>query len=683
MIEHPSKYVLTAFRDGALPDELRGKIADHLGVCTKCELDFIAIESNRRSRTSSAGAPLHETPERSVDSTDGSGYSDEEELENLLVAAKALGVSTETLERNREPTIPRRFGHFHLLEPLGSGGMGTVYRAVDEELDCTVAVKVLRRDLSRRSELVERFEREKKAMGQVDHPNLVRGRTAGTERGHQFIVMDYIDGVDLSRLVRHVGALEVADACEIIVQASRGLDYMRKKTLVHRDIKPSNLMLTENGDVKILDLGLARVRHNTASTGELTGSRHVLGTLDYLAPEQTEGSRDVDIRADIYSLGCTFFTLLIGHPPYSGPRFKTPQSKLLAHNSEPIPDMRQLRPDIPFAISQTFEDMLAKDVDQRIQTPAEVGERLSPFVNGARPSELAGIAKLMGELSADEARCRETNRSLDTEQASPPTDVTVTTAVATPPRMNVRTGLAAVSIILAIFAAAAVWNNNTPPIGDWSPETLDQDAVPLRWYDMFERKEQPRRLWPSGWKTARVHFDPVRQDVEVNEPDIAFLELATTAAEDFAIQVTISKTAPSGSSGLYWGMHAIPSEPGVSQCHLLWVKTRTKGGRVHSELIHELMEFHSSQNGGRPSTNSLAQNNTDVIFPIPNEGELEISVIRGSLRAIRWRGDEYGEVVDLEIPQAATHSGGFGIVAMHGTTLFRDARFQLQRERGN
>src|SRR5688572_22053119 len=212
---------------------------------------------------------------------------------------------------------------YRLVARLGQGGMGTVYRALHSRLGKVVAVKVLPPDLMQ-ADAVSRFQREMRAVGKLHHPNIVQAFDAGEHEGTHFLVMECVDGCDLHSLVKQRGPLSIADACEIVRQAAVGLQHAHQHGLVHRDIKPSNLMLSEEGQVKLLDLGLALIQGPTNQGGDLTMACQVMGTPDFVAPEQASDSHSVDIRADIYSLGCTLYYLLSGAPPYLPPEFRTP-----------------------------------------------------------------------------------------------------------------------------------------------------------------------------------------------------------------------------------------------------------------------------------------------------------------------------------------------------------------------
>ena len=204
-----------------------------------------------------------------------------------------------------------------------------------------------------------------------------------------FLVMDFVDGLDLSRLVRRVGPLPVADACEIIAQATQGLSHVHEAGLVHRDIKPSNIMVTQDGRVKILDLGLAMLgQQYLEGENNLTTIGQLMGTLDYMSPEQAADSHQVDARADVYSLGATLFQLLTGQAPYGGPRHSSLLKKVLALANVPVPSVRAVRPEVPEELDQVISKCLAKDPDQRYASVEEVASALSPFLGSAQLPDL-------------------------------------------------------------------------------------------------------------------------------------------------------------------------------------------------------------------------------------------------------------------------------------------------------
>jgi serine/threonine protein kinase len=277
--------------------------------------------------------------------------------------------------------------------------MGSVYKAVHTKLKRVVAIKVLPANRTSDPDAIARFEREMAAVGGMAHRNIVSATDAGEVDGMHYLVMEYVDGVDLSALVRRLGPLAPADACEIARQAALGLDAAHDRGIVHRDIKPSNLMLTDSGEedsrgiVKVLDFGLARLSPLHVEQNDLTSSGQIMGTLRYMAPEQCSSSRDVDVRADIYSLGATMYKLLSGEGPFSGAEFASPLALLAAvGNGEPQP-LAKCSPDVPPQIAAIVGRMMAKNPAERFATPQEVIDALGPWSREAKLVELLERAR--------------------------------------------------------------------------------------------------------------------------------------------------------------------------------------------------------------------------------------------------------------------------------------------------
>src|SRR5262245_8463680 len=271
-------------------------------------------------------------------------------------------------------------GKFKLLERLGEGGMGTVFLCEHMRLKRRVALKVLPATQSVHSSVVERFEREARAVAALDHPNIIKIHDVDRDGKLHYLVMEYVEGSSLQDIIKKKGPLDALRACHYIFQACLGLQHAHDKGLVHRDIKPGNILLDRSGAVKILDLGLARFFHDQ---GDNLTREHaptaILGTADYLAPEQALDSHGVDARADIYSLGMTFYFLLAGKAPFAQ---GTLNQKLIWHqirNPESITDLRE---DIPPELAAVLNRMIEKDPNMRFQSPAEVAEALAFWVQG-------------------------------------------------------------------------------------------------------------------------------------------------------------------------------------------------------------------------------------------------------------------------------------------------------------
>ena len=280
------------------------------------------------------------------------------------VADETIGeIGTLTAE---EKDRHRTLGEYTLLDELGSGGMGRVFKATHRKLNRTVALKLLPQSLVESPESVERFQREIHALARLSHPNIVAVHDAGSTDGTHFYVMDLVDGDDLARLVKEHGPLTVDLALDCILQAARGLEFAHAQGIVHRDIKPSNLILDHDGTVKILDLGIARFTPlPSEAADDLTKTGCVLGTVDYMPPEQALNTRRADHRADIYSLGCTLYFLLTGQPVHGG---DTVMERIVAHREHAAPSLRRACPAAPPWLDGIFRKMVAKKPEDRYQS---------------------------------------------------------------------------------------------------------------------------------------------------------------------------------------------------------------------------------------------------------------------------------------------------------------------------
>lgn len=278
-------------------------------------------------------------------------------------------------------------GVYVIHDKLGEGGMGKVYRARDTRTDKHVALKVIRPSLIANPVIRGRYEREVQAATALRHPNVVGLLDAGEADGKHYMAMEFVDGIDLARLVRTHGILPIAEACEYLRQASLGLQAAHDLGFVHRDIKPSNIVVSgerhlpgtgEPASVKILDMGLVRTIgfEEPAGGTDLTRDGTVVGTPDYMSPEQAKDSRTVDRRSDLYSLGSAFYFLLTGKPPFHQ---GTAIEKLLKHQVDPPPPLQAARPDVPAALAVIVARLMAKAPEERYQTAAELAARLAPL----------------------------------------------------------------------------------------------------------------------------------------------------------------------------------------------------------------------------------------------------------------------------------------------------------------
>ena len=281
----------------------------------------------------------------------------------------AVTKSIETVTNQPLKTL----GKYQIERKLGQGGMGTVYLAQNTDLKKMVALKVLPRDKAKNPILVRRFKAEAQAAGQLEHPNIVAVYDTGEADGFLYIAMEYVEGIDLFEQVKRRGTIPVKRSIEIIKQVASALQHAFEHNIVHRDIKPSNLLLRHDGVVKVTDLGLARSIDDTLETN-ITRAGTTVGTVDYMAPEQARSSKSADVRSDIYSLGCTWYQMLTGEPPYAEGSLT---NKLQAHAIKPLPDPREINENIPEGLFAVLQRMTAKKPADRYQTPAELLEDLA------------------------------------------------------------------------------------------------------------------------------------------------------------------------------------------------------------------------------------------------------------------------------------------------------------------
>ena len=301
-----------------------------------------------------------------------------EEAEPIAEAMIEAGILTEWQSEKLLAGKHKGFmlGKYKLLRHLGKGGMSQVYLAEHMLMKRKVAIKVLPSNRVEDSTYLERFRTEARAAAKLDDPNIVRVYDIDNDGKTHYIVMEFVDGRDLHVLVKEEGALGYERAADYIAQVARGIAHAHAMGLVHRDIKPANCMVTKHEVVKLLDMGLARLIDDEASL-TLENNENVLGTADYLAPEQALNSHKADARADIYSLGCTLYFLLVGHPPFPE---GTISERLLKHQVEQAPSIFKERPDAPSVLVNICTRMMAKRADERYQTAGEIAERLTEWL---------------------------------------------------------------------------------------------------------------------------------------------------------------------------------------------------------------------------------------------------------------------------------------------------------------
>jgi serine/threonine protein kinase len=572
--------------------------------------------------------------------------------------------------RSRSDT-QESLGQYLLLEKLGEGGMGAVYKGMHSKLKKLFAVKILTPRREFFADMVERFHLEMEAVGRLDHPNIVRATDAGEDSGRFFLVMDYFEGSDLAKVLAARGPLPVAEACGVIYQAACGLQYIADRGLVHRDIKPSNLLLTSEGKVKILDLGLALLRRQEAAE-ELTEVGQVMGTYDYMAPEQTRDSHQVDIRADIYSLGCTFYKLLTGQPPFPGSMYRTSREKVLAHREATAVPLSVYRQDVPEALTIVLARMLAKTPEERQQAPREVAEALEAYVqnpdlSALLPAPQAGRGPALPG-STEKEPWREAATAGKKRQ---PWYVAVGSLLV---------GLTLSGLIVYGFFQMAGGSRDRPG-RDSAGKDEDVELSPDKWefgkwYSLMRRP--PTHIhWAKDW-TPPV-WNKGRAEIISVPGEIGLLGLLEPPAKSsYRFKIKINQNPWTGGVGVFFGyqktsdgtktiiryqsivLHKVePNE--------LWVERRKNTWRI-------------MEDGKKILPPARVAGKALVMPPRGDEASLEIEVHGSFLARVNWAGQELPGLCDAKAnAQFAPedYAGALGVFNIRNHVVFRDAELMF------
>jgi formylglycine-generating enzyme required for sulfatase activity/serine/threonine protein kinase len=364
---HPTEQTLSSFALGKLDDASSEAVNKHLEECPDCRKragEMSADSFLERVRDAQARP---DSPVPLISSTAG-----------LSMVAGGSASSAPPPTSSLPPGLADH-PDYEIIRELGRGGMGVVYLAQNKLMGRTEVLKVVGGHLINRPGVLERFQREIRSAANLHHPNIVTAYAALRTGESLVFAMEYVEGYDLAQLVRGKGPLQVAHACNFAHQAALGLQYAHEKGMVHRDIKPSNLMVAREGKkpvVKVLDFGLAKVTSEGQTDSGLTRQGQMLGTPDFSAPEQIRDAQSADIRADVYSLGCTFYYLLTGGPPFQGDSL---WDLYQAHFSMDATPLNLVRPEVPVEVAAIVAKMMAKEPGRRFQEPKEVAQALKPF----------------------------------------------------------------------------------------------------------------------------------------------------------------------------------------------------------------------------------------------------------------------------------------------------------------
>ncbi len=371
---------LTLFAIGRLSHENMEFVAQHLQVCVSCERQLDEFHQTNQDSTDDLIAALRAP-------TAGEPFSNEDCLKIVTSISDLVAKRLDGQRRGSDPIAGTKMGGCQLEGLLAHGSFGTVYRATDLASSQVRAIKVLSAFRFGEPNVEARFDREAVLLHSLDHINIVKVFAAGRQDGVPFLVMEMVDGVSLAAVMRRVGKVELAEACQLVGQVALALQHASEKGVIHRDIKPSNLMLTETGEVRVLDFGLAVMTLEVPPAQRLTANGQVLGTPDYIAPEQIQDSKLADLRSDIYSLGCLFYELLSGEPPFRARR--STFAKMRAHRQDRPTPIETVENSVPAEIATLIGNLLEKAPDDRPQSATEVLSVLQPWLATADLSKLA------------------------------------------------------------------------------------------------------------------------------------------------------------------------------------------------------------------------------------------------------------------------------------------------------
>jgi serine/threonine protein kinase len=414
---HPDDQILQSYGLGKLNHASAQSLSKNLETCSDCQSRVAELSEDTFLDR------LRDAQGRAENATAGWAHSS--------VSQTDRGPSVAISPPSADTMPPGLADHpdYEVIKELGRGGMGVVYLAHNRLMGRNEVLKVMSRHIMERPGLMARFLSEIRAVARLQHPNIVTAYSAVRLGESILFAMEYVDGLDLARLVKTKGPLPVANACYFVNQAALGMQHAHEQGMVHRDIKPGNLMLSHKGQravVKVLDFGLAKATREAPVDGGLTNPGQALGTPDYMAPEQIRDAQKADIRADVYSLGCTLYYLLSGGPPF---RAENLWDLYQAHHSMDAKQLNFVRPAVPSELAALVAKMMAKEPGRRFQTPAAVAQALTPFFKKVSQSTQVSSAEV-SQVGQPTARARRA------EIASAPTQPATNLAPAAAPRLK-------------------------------------------------------------------------------------------------------------------------------------------------------------------------------------------------------------------------------------------------------
>jgi hypothetical protein len=455
---------------------------------------------------------------------------------------------------------------YRLDDVIGTGGMGTVFRARDEVLDRTVAVKLLKESLATDESAVDRFKREARIAASLTHPGIAAVYDFGQEDGRPFIVMELLEGEDLHSVVVRNGQMDPIEAATICAQIADALEHAHSAGTIHRDVKPGNIFRTGNGDIKLTDFGIARLITQTT----VTTSGSVLGTYQYLSPEVVNGEKATP-SADIYSLGCVLFELLTGQTPFKG---ETPLSVAMAHVSKPAPEVRWVNPAVPDAISAVVSKAMAKDPAERYETAADMAKALREATGSVATAPAPTLAEPVASPAAapPTGRANETARS---EVLAGPATAIDHTAPTTSRPVGLLAALAAAALVAIVLIAIIVRS-----LVDQTPTKIKIDDYVGRPYSTAAVAAKQAGLEPTRGEQLSVETkgEVVAQDPQPGETvgNGTVLKLIVSDGEGVPVPETLIGMSQEGAENAIrsLGLVPVPAGPDVDNEAAVVVEVR-------------------------------------------------------------------------------------------------------------
>ena len=601
---------------------------------------------------------------------------------------------------------PRQLGQYEIVRMLGRGGMGVVYEAIHSHLRRNVALKVISDHRLHDSKVVQRFYREMATIGTLEHPNIVRAHDAGEIDGTLFLSMELVNGCNVELIAKTLGPLDVAESCEIVRQAALALAYAHRNDVIHRDIKPSNLLLNSDGVVKVADLGLARL-FGQSTQEDITGKDCVVGTPDYMSPEQARGEPSLDERTDLYSLGCTLYRLLAGTVPFDGPRYLSGLQKVLGHvNDDPSP-ISEIREGLPAELSTIVGRMMAKSPDERFSSAEELVRALEQPAANADLAALVLRARDKRPVSAESpATFHSTATDLQYTRGQP------NPLPSTQPmrhRWRLTAGLAVgCLLLLSVYFGGSWWTHTgevapapvaagvtgSPPASPAAPSGEEPDAGAPQNRNIFRDGETKRLIWhellraeptPLKWPrdaglSSWSHQAKLKQ-LSVNCRSAGLLAMGSVEAESWTLQVDVFQSSWTGGAGLFWGYRTVDTENGPHVVYQKLVLQQVRGQQPIPTYAICLSRVTSAFNVSSDATADVVDLATENIQLANNKPQmLEITIRRGQLHRVRWSGQTLKGLSRKTVNRRLNvedHQGRFGTYNAASNAVFRNARIML------